>query len=35
LSENVHNDYADRKNHRQEVSYDHDDLEEILAKPTA
>ncbi len=30
LSENVHNDYADRKNHRQEVRYDHPDLEEIL-----
>ena len=23
LSENVHNDYADRKNHRQVVTYDH------------
>jgi DNA polymerase-3 subunit alpha len=32
LSENVHNDYADRKNHRQEVSYDHPDLEEILGE---
>ena len=32
LSENVHNDYADRKNHRQSVSYDHDDLEEILGE---
>ncbi len=30
LSENVHNDFADRKNHRQEVRYDHPDLEEIL-----
>ena len=30
LSENVHNDYADRKNHRQDVSYDHPDLEEVL-----
>jgi DNA polymerase-3 subunit alpha len=30
LSENVHNDYADRKNGRQQVSYDHPDLEEIL-----
>ena len=30
LSENVHNDYADRKNHRQEVRYDHPDLEENL-----
>jgi len=34
LSENVHNDYADRKNHRQSVSYDHEDLEEILVRPT-
>ena len=32
LSENVHNDYADRKNHRQEVSYEHADLEEILGE---
>jgi DNA polymerase-3 subunit alpha len=32
LSENVHNDYADRKNHRQDVSYDHEDLEEILGE---
>jgi len=32
LSENVHNDYADRKNHRQSVSYDHADLEEILGE---
>ena len=32
LSENVHNDYADRKNHRQEVSYDHPDLEAILGE---
>jgi DNA polymerase-3 subunit alpha len=32
LSENVHNDYADRKNHRQSVSYDHEDLEEILGE---
>ena len=32
LSENVHNDYADRKNHRQGVSYDHVDLEEILGE---
>jgi DNA polymerase-3 subunit alpha len=31
LSENVHNDYADRKNGRQAVSYDHPDLEKILA----
>src|SRR5665213_2031167 len=31
LSENVHNDYADRKNHRQDVSYDHEVLEEILS----
>ena len=32
LSENVHNDYADRKNHRQEVRYDHPVLSEILAE---
>ena len=32
LSENVHNDYADRKNHRQEVSFDHPDLENILGE---
>jgi DNA polymerase-3 subunit alpha len=32
LSENVHNDYADRKNHRQSVSYDHAVLEEILGE---
>ncbi len=32
LSENVHNDYADRKNARQSVSYDHPDLEEILSE---
>ncbi|MGD0055588.1 MAG: DNA polymerase III subunit alpha [Acidimicrobiales bacterium] len=32
LSENVHNDYADRKNGRQPVSYDHQDLEEILGE---
>jgi DNA polymerase-3 subunit alpha len=32
LSENVHNDYADRKNHRQDVRYDHPDLEEILGE---
>ena len=32
LSENVHNDYADRKNHRQAVSYDHPDLEAILGE---
>ena len=32
LSENVHNDYADRKNGRQSVSYDHVDLEEILSE---
>jgi DNA polymerase-3 subunit alpha len=31
LSENVHNDYADRKNLRQSVSYDHQDLEEVLS----
>ncbi len=32
LSENVHNDYADRKNHRKEVTYEHPDLEEILGE---
>ena len=32
LSENVHNDYADRKNQRQEVRYDHPVLSEILAE---
>ncbi len=32
LSENVHNDYADRKNGRQVVSYDHPDLEAILSE---
>ncbi len=32
LSENVHNDYADRKNGRQVVSYDHPDLEAILGE---
>ncbi len=32
LSENVHNDYADRKNQRQSVRYDHDDLAEILGE---
>ena len=32
LSENVHNDYADRKNGRQLVSYDTPDLEEILGE---
>ncbi len=32
LSEGVHNDYADRKNLRQAVSYDHPALEEILGE---
>jgi DNA polymerase-3 subunit alpha len=32
LSENVHNDYADRKNGRQAVTYDHPDLEAILGE---
>ena len=32
LSENVHNDFADRKNGKQAVSYDHPDLEEILGE---
>ncbi|MFA9563713.1 MAG: DNA polymerase III subunit alpha, partial [Acidimicrobiales bacterium] len=30
MAENMHNDYADRKNGRQPVSYLHDDAEEIL-----
>ena len=30
LSENVHNEYADRKNLRKEVTYEHPDLEAIL-----
>jgi DNA polymerase-3 subunit alpha len=34
LSENVHNDYADRKNHRQSVSYDHETSKRFWAKPT-
>lgn len=32
LSENVHNDYADRKNGRQNVSFDHEDLADILSE---
>ncbi len=32
LSENVHNDYADRKNLRQSVSYDHPNLEGVLGE---
>jgi len=32
LSQNVHNDYADRKNGRQEVSFEHDDLREMLSE---
>ena len=32
LSENVHNDYADRKNGRQSVNFDHPDLEQILGE---
>lgn len=32
LSENVHISYAERKNHRQEVTYDHPDLEEVLGE---
>ncbi|MGD0690934.1 MAG: DNA polymerase III subunit alpha [Acidimicrobiales bacterium] len=32
LSENVHNDFADRKNGRQPVSFDHPDLEAILGE---
>ncbi len=31
MAENMHNDYADRKNGRQPVSYLHDDAEEILS----
>ena len=27
----MHNDYADRKNLRQSVGYDHHDLEEVLS----
>lgn len=30
MGENVHNHYADRKNHRQAVTYDHPDLEDVL-----
>jgi len=30
MGENVHNHYADRKNQRQEVSYDHDVLRDVL-----
>ncbi len=30
MGENVHNDYADRKNGRQQVSYEHPDLEAVL-----
>ncbi len=30
MAANMHNDYADRKNGRQEISYLHDDAEEIL-----
>ena len=32
LSENVHNDFADRKNARQDVAFDHEDLREILGE---
>ena len=32
LGENVHNDYADRKNRRKAVAYDHPDLEPILSE---
>lgn len=31
MAQNWHNEYADRKNGRKEVTYDHPDLEEILA----
>ena len=30
MAENMHNDYADRKNNRQDVSYVHPDAEEIM-----
>ncbi|MFM8267294.1 MAG: DNA polymerase III subunit alpha [Ilumatobacteraceae bacterium] len=30
MSVNMHNDYADRKNHRQQVAYFHPDAEEVL-----
>jgi len=30
MSQNMHNDYADRKNGRKPVAYDHPDLEEVL-----
>ncbi len=30
MGENVHNHYADRKNGRQDVSFDHDDLRDVL-----
>ncbi len=32
LSENVHNDYADRKNAKQTVTFDHPDLEAVLGE---
>jgi DNA polymerase III subunit alpha len=31
MAANMHNDYADRKNGRKPISYEHDDLETILA----
>ena len=31
MGENTHNDYADRKNNRQAVSYDHEALETVLS----
>jgi DNA polymerase-3 subunit alpha len=31
MAQNWHNEYADRKNGRKPVSFDHPDLEEILA----
>ncbi|MCQ3965792.1 hypothetical protein FK508_26915, partial [Klebsiella pneumoniae] len=30
MAANMHNDYADRKNGRKEISYIHDDADEIL-----
>jgi DNA polymerase-3 subunit alpha len=32
MGENVHNHYADRKNGRQAVSYDHEDLRDVLGE---
>ena len=32
MGANLHNEYADRKNGRKEVTYDHEDLEEVLSE---